>query len=266
MTGRRRGTTIVTGASSGIGRAFAEHFAAQGHPVVLVARREHRLRALATDLSQRFGVDVGFVVADLGTASGRQVLRRAADCVDELEVIVAAAGFGAVGDVADLSRERQAEMVAVNCEAVVDLTVHVLPRLLAQRNGTIIVVSSAAAWQPIPTTATYAATKAFDLFFAEALANECRGTGVRVIASCPGPTKTEFGEVAGGVSVPSFLPPYTAERAVRATVRALNRGRVRVAAGPLAKLTTTLATVLPRRVVVAVAGLIHRRVPHGPAV
>ncbi len=258
MSSPRQALAVITGASSGIGRAFARHYAREGHPLLLIARREERLRDLALELANRHDVEVGFAAADLATPEGRRTAREAVDAVRAVEVVVLNAGFGGVGAVADLSREHQTAMVAVNCEAVVDLATHVLPRLLAQRNGTIIVVSSAAAWQPIPHTATYAATKAFDLHFAEALANELRGTGVRCIASCPGPTRTEFGEVAGGSS-PSWTPPHTPEQVVRETVRALDRGRVRVATGIAAKVTTVAASILPRRLVVAVAGMIHRR-------
>ena len=259
MTDPPPGLAVITGASSGIGHAFAVHYAREGHPLLLIARREDRLRDLAVELASKYGVEVGFAVADLATAEGRQMAREAVDAVRALEIVVLNAGFGGVGTVAELGRERQTSMVAVNCEAVVDLAAHVLPRLIAQRNGTVIVVASAAAWQPIPHTATYAATKAFDLHFAEALANELRGTGVRCIASCPGPTRTEFGAVAGGVSSPSWTPSHSPEQAVRETIRALERGRVRVATGIAAKTTTVLASLLPRRLVVAVAGMIHRR-------
>lgn len=264
MTGPPPGLAVITGASSGIGRAFARHYAREGHPLLLVARREGRLRDLSVELASRHGVEVGFAVADLATAEGRRTVREAVDAVRALEIVVLNAGFGGVGTVAELPRERQADMVAVNCEAVVDLAVHVLPRLLEQRNGTIVVVSSAAAWQPIPHTATYAATKAFGLHFAEALANELRGTGVRCIATCPGPTGTEFGQVAGGVSSPPWTPSHSPEQVVRETVRALDRGRVRVATGVVARVTTVLASVLPRRLVVAVAGMIHRRAHEHP--
>lgn len=260
MTDPNPGLVVVTGASSGIGRAFAEHYAREGHPLLLIARREERLRSLALTLAGEYGVEVGFAVADLGTADGRQAAREAVDAVRALEVVVLNAGFGAVGTVAELPRERQTEMVAVNCEAVVDLAAHVLPRLIAQRNGTVIVVSSAAAWQPIPNTATYAATKAFELSFTEALAHELRGTGVRAVACCPGPTVTEFGAVAGGVSAPSWVPSLTADDVVRETIRGIERGRVRVKAGISAKLSTVFASLLPRRLVVSVAGMLHRRV------
>ena len=260
-----RGLALVTGASSGIGRAFAESLAAQGHPLLLVARRDDRLRDLARTLAQRHSVEVGFAVADLATEAGRTTCRDAVDAVGGVvDTVVLNAGFGALGPVAEVGRERQTSMVALNCEAVVDLASHVLPGMIHRGYGTVVVVSSAAAWQPIPFMATYAATKAFELAFAEALATELAGTGVRAIAACPGPTATEFNQAAGASHGPGFLPRETAEGVVAATWRALDRGRSRVAIGWVAKVTTTLASIFPRRIVVWAAAALHRRLKsHG---
>ncbi len=252
------GLVVVTGASSGIGLAFARHYAALGHPLLLIARREDRLRAITHELVADHRVEVGFAVADLATEEGMRTAREAVDAVRALEVLVLNAGFGAFGRVAEIPRGRQTEMVRLNCEAVVDLACHALPRLVGQDRGDIVIVSSAAAWQPIPFTATYAATKAFELFFAEALAGELRGTGVRVVAACPGPTASEFGQVAGTGQSPRWMPVETPEGVVRATMTALERGRPRVATGGLAKLSTAAASLLPRRPVVWAAGAIHR--------
>lgn len=253
------GLALVTGASSGIGLAFAERLAADGHSLLLVARREDRLRELARRLSDAHGVDVGFAVADLASADGRETCREAVDAVGGVvDTVVLNAGFGATGTIAEIGRERQTAMVAVNCEAVVDMACHVLPGMIARGRGTIVVVSSAAAYQPIPYTATYAATKAFELFFVEALAGEMAGTGVRTIAVCPGPTRTEFGAVSG-TSSPRWIPAETSAGVVAATFRALEKGRIRVATGPLSKVTTVLASLLPRRLIVWGAGVTHRK-------
>lgn len=259
--GAAPGLAVVTGASSGIGEAFAVSLASRGHPLLLVARREERLRELSRALAERHGVEVGFCVADLGTEQGRRTCRDAVDAVGgSVDVAVLNAGFGALGTVAEAGRERQTSMVALNCEAVVDLACHVLPGMTAKGRGTIVVVSSAAAYQPIPYMATYAATKAFELSFTEALAGELAGTGVRAIAVCPGPTATEFSQASGSTSYgPRFMPRETADGVVEATWKALSRGRRRVATGPLAKVSTVLASVFPRRIVVSVAGALHRR-------
>lgn len=256
----RPGLALITGASSGIGRAFAESLAARGHPLLLVARRDDRLRDLARALAERHGVEVGFAVADLATEAGRETCRDAVDAVGGVvDTVVLNAGFGALGTVADIGRDRQTAMVALNCEAVVDLACHLLPGMIERGYGTVVVVSSAAAWQPIPFMATYAATKAFELAFTEALATELAGTGVRAIAACPGPTATEFNLTAGASTGPRFLPQETPEGVVTATWRALDRGRPRVATGWVARVSTTLASVFPRRIVVWGAAVLHRR-------
>ncbi len=255
-----RGLALVTGASSGIGLAFAERLAADGHPLLLVARREDRLREITGRLGHEHGVEVGFVVADLASAEGRAICRQAVDAVGGVvDTVVLNAGFGATGPVAAVGRERQVEMVALNCEAVVDMACHVLPGMITRGAGTLIVVASAAAFQPIPYTATYAATKAFELFFVEALARELAGTGVRAIAACPGPTATEFGQVSGASAGTRWMPHETAAGVVAATFRALDRGRVRVATGRLARVTSVLVAVLPRRLIVWGAGALHRK-------
>jgi short-subunit dehydrogenase len=255
-----RGLALVTGASSGIGRAFAESLAAQGHPLLLVARRDERLREIARTLAERHGVEVGFAVADLAAPAGRETCRDAIDAVGGvIDTVVLNAGFGALGTVANIGRERQTEMVALNCESVVDLACHVLPGMVERGYGTVIVVSSAAAWQPIPFMATYAATKAFELAFTEALATELRDTGVCAIAVCPGPTATEFNQVAGADYGSHFIPHETPAGVVAATWRALERRRPRVATGRVARLTSVSAAIFPRRVVVWGAAVLHRR-------
>lgn len=254
------GLAIVTGASSGIGLAFAERLATMGHRLLLVARREELLRDIAGRLTREHGVVVEMVVADLATQEGRQACREAVDAAGiPVDTVVLNAGFGAAGTIADIGRERQVQMVSLNCDAVADLACHVLPGMVARGHGTLIVISSAAAFQPIPFTATYAATKAFELFFTEALASELRGTGVRAIAACPGPTSTEFGEASGVSGGPRWIPRETAEGVVDATLHALERGRVRVPTGALARVTSIVASILPRRVVVWGAGALHRR-------
>ena len=192
MTGAR-GTALVTGASAGLGWAYALSLAERGHPLILVARRAERLEALAAAVEKRFAVEATVVAADLGTQEGRAICRAAVDAADPpLEVAVINAGFGSRGPLVELDREREVAMVELNCVAVVDLAAHVLPGMVARGRGDLIVVSSAAAFQPVPFMATYAATKAFELHLVEGLAGEVAGTGVRVVAVCPGPTRTEF--------------------------------------------------------------------------
>ncbi len=258
-----RPVALVTGASAGIGLAFAEYFADHDHDLILVARREARLRELAASLATAHGIRCTVVVADLATEEGRAATRAAVDESGGVRVGVVNAGFGAVGPIATADRERQVEMVDLNCAATTDLVCHLVPQMVARGSGDIVIVSSAAAWQPIPYTATYAATKAFGLFLAEALHSELRGSGVRVVAACPGPVSTEFGTVAGTGGASNRIPHETADGVVRATIRALGAGSPRVATGWLARITTWSAAILPRRLSVAAAGAIHRRLTTG---
>ncbi len=268
-----RGAALVTGASAGLGRAYARSLAERGHPLLLVARRRERLEEVAAFCRDRFAVPVRVVACDLATDDGLAACRAAMD-EEPLEVAVLNAGFGSLGPLTGLDREREGRMVRLNCLAVLDLAAHALPPMVARGRGDLVIVSSAAAFQPVPHMATYAATKAFELSLAEALAGETAGTGVRVVAVCPGPTSTEFSEVltregarpgAGGGGWPWILPIDDAPAVVRATWRALDRGRPVVATGLVAHASRAASRVVPRRVVVAVAGLLHRHRTSGRA-
>jgi len=255
-----RGPAVVTGASSGLGWAYAQSLAARGHPLIVVARREERLRELAVWARTHHGVDTRIVVADLATSDGLALCREEiARSAEVPEIVVLNAGFGSQGPLWTLDRAREADMVRLNCVAVTDLAACVLPAMVARGSGALIVVSSAAAWQPVPFMATYAATKAFDLHFTEAVAEELRGTGVRALAVCPGPTRTEFSLSGGGQASHPAIPFDDVDTVVRATWKALEAGRSRVPTGIVARLSLIGGRILPRRVVVRMAALTHRR-------
>jgi short-subunit dehydrogenase len=249
---------LVTGASSGLGRAYAESLAARGHPLLLVARREDRLRALAAWAADAHGVEARVLAADLATDEGLAACRDAIDAGPPPGLAILNAGFGAHGPVHASDRERLAAMVRLNCVAVADLAAHVLPGMVARGAGALVVMSSAAAWQPVPHMATYAATKAFELHFTEAVAEELRGTGVRALAVCPGPTRTEFGLAAGTTRSHWAIPFDDVDLVVRATWRALADGRPRAATGLVARGSMLASRLLPRPVVVRGAALTHR--------
>ncbi len=248
---------LVTGASSGIGWAYAESLVQRGYEVIAVARREKRLRELVAELTDRGPGTVRYVVADLTKASGLQACRDALG-PNRVDVAVLNAGFGSLGPLIEADRRREADMVRLNCAAVVDLACDVLPEMVGRGRGAVIVVSSAAADQPIPFMSTYAATKAFGLHFTAALAEELRGTGVRAIAVCPGPVHTEFGAAAGAGSYQGPVPFSPVERVVERTWEGLRRGRVRVDVGPVAALTR-VGRPLPRALPTRVAAYLHRR-------
>ena len=191
---RRRGETVlITGASSGIGRELARQFAGDGADLVLIARSEDRLRDLAGELTAEYGVTVEVVPADLSQpGSPDQIVQTLAQQQTDVDVLVNNAGFGARGPVAGLGVQRQLEMIEVNVAALTRLTALLLPGMLERRRGDILNVASTAAFQPGPNSAVYYATKAYVLSFTEALAEEVRGSGVRVSCLAPGPTDTGF--------------------------------------------------------------------------
>jgi len=241
---RRR--ALVTGASSGIGRAFAQRLAGDGHDLIIVARDRQRLDVLAGELRDAHSVQVEVLPADLTEAAELRVVERVVADAD-LDLLVNNAGFGTVGRFAELDADREESEIHLNIVALARLTRAALPGMLQRRGGGIINVSSLAAFQPAPYNATYGATKAYVNSFTEALAEEVRGTGVRVQALCPGFTRTEFQERAGvDVSrVPSFAW-MTPEDVVAASLAGLERGEVVCVAGLANRLVATLTSAIPR--------------------
>lgn len=189
------GLAVVTGASAGLGVGFAEQLAAKGHDLLLVARRADRLEDLASKL-RAGGVKVDVAAADLG-ADGGVAATLAAIGGRPVDILVNNAGSGLRGDFAKLDIAAQSAMVRLNCMSLMELSHAVLPGMIAAKSGGILNVASTAAFQPGPWMAVYYATKAFVLSFSEALHEEVKDQGVRVSALCPGPTKTEFADVAG---------------------------------------------------------------------
>lgn len=190
--------TLITGASSGIGEEFAHRYAAQKHDLVLVARTESKLQALAEKLRAEHGITVTVIPCDLSEPDAAEQLWEETNRAGlEIDVLVNNAGFGTSGDVADESPERLEQEIRLNCLTLTGLTARYLPAMRERKNGTIINIASTAAFQPLPHMAVYGATKAFVLSFTEALWSETRKDGIRVLAVCPGPTDTSFFEIAG---------------------------------------------------------------------
>jgi uncharacterized protein len=247
------GWAVVTGASSGIGRAFALQLAERGHPVLLVARRQDALSGVARQIAEGGG-RAEVIAADLATASGVDVVSRAAVALGSVDVLVNNAGIGGYGEFAEQPIGSEAAQVALNIGAVVGLTRRVLPQMIARKRGQIINVASILAFMPTPYFATYAGTKAFVLHFTEALAHELRGTGVSVLASCPGVTKTEFSRVAGSTSQDGGLPQLTPEAIARVSLRAAGSGRVVRVIGAAYHLLAFLAAITPRAIMRRIMG------------
>jgi short-subunit dehydrogenase len=218
-------TALVTGASSGIGEVFARELAARGMGLVLVARSEDKLRALAAELTGRYNVRADVVPADLGKDGAARAIHDATQRLGvPIHLLVNNAGFGTAGPFVEQSAEREREELMVNVVSLVELSHCFLPEMVGRRAGAIINVASTAAFQPIPYMAVYAATKAFVLSFSEALWAECRGSNVDVLALCPGPVETRFFE---HISLSTWSKAWkdTPEHVVAAGLRALERRR-----------------------------------------
>ena len=194
---------LITGASAGIGVALAEELAAGGTHLLLTARRLDRLQDVADGLRKKYGIQTHVVAADLAKREAPQELYAfAKEKGLRIDLLINNAGFGQYGEVPEVETQRLLDMVEVNCTSVVHLTRLFLPDVIARRSGDILILASTAAFQAVPYISTYAATKAFDLFFAEGLAEEMKPHGIRVCALCPGSTESEFHAVAGQEAAP----------------------------------------------------------------
>lgn len=257
-------TALITGASSGIGAEIARELARRGHGVTLVARREDRLRELAAEIGRDNGVRAEAIAADLGDPAERDRLAEAiAGLGLEVEILVNNAGFGDNRNVSSAERERLVAMVELNCVALLDLQARFSPAMADRGRGAIINVASTAAFQPIPGTATYAATKAFVLSLSEATHSELKGSGVTVTALCPGPVKTEFPELAGVGGAEEQLPGVfwtDVEDVARAAVEGADRGKRVVVPGLVNRAGALTGQHSPRMLVLPLTKRIWGRV------
>ncbi len=246
----KESVVVVTGASAGIGAELAKQLAALGHDLVVVARREDRLLELADDIRVSHGVEVFVHAVDLRGRDARIGLLGAI-AEDGRHVVGLAnnAGYGSHGRAWELNLDREEGQVELNIEALHHLTLAVVPEMVRRRAGAVLNVASAAAFQPMPGMATYAATKAFVQSFSEALHAELAGSGVSVTALCPGPVDTEFGEVAGfeESSFPGVLK-ISAEEVAAQAVRGMLTGKRSVIPGPQNKVLTLAGRYVPRTV------------------
>jgi uncharacterized protein len=249
---------LVTGASAGIGLALAEQLAAAGANVVLTARRADRLEALAARLRSEYGVDARTIAVDLAEPTAPQHLLSATEESGvAIDILVNNAGFGYNGEFAKGDAAWQRQMVDLNCAAVVHLTRLFLPKMIERRRGYVMIVASTASYQPVAYLSTYAATKAFDRFLAEGLAHEVAGYGVKVSALCPGPTESEFNEVAGLRQIPG-RNSQSAEEVARLGLEGLVEGRSWVIPYAAGKVMVFMQRFAPRRLVSGAAAKMFR--------
>jgi short-subunit dehydrogenase len=253
---------LVTGASAGIGTALAEELARGGTNLVLTARRRERLEELAQKLVAAHKIQTKIFVADLAEADAPQkIFQFTSEQGIEVELLINNAGFGAYGEFHTVEARRLLEMVQVNCSAVLHLTRLYLPEMVARRHGDVLILASTASFQSVPYISTYAATKAFDLLFAEGLAEEMKPYGIRVCALCPGSTESEFADVAGQTHIAATRANReTAEKVARTGLRALAAGKSYVISGLGNYLGVLGQRLVPRRFVARIAARMFR--PH----
>ena len=242
-------TTLITGASSGIGEEFARQYAARGENLFLVARSEDKLQALGAELAARHKIDAQYFALDLSqTDAAQKLFDETARRGLEVETLINNAGFGGVGGFTSQARERQLNMIDLNIRSLVELTHLYLPLMRERGRGAVINVASVAAFQGVPYFAVYAATKAFVLSFSEAIAEENSAQGVRVLALCPGATETNFFDAAQAQS-PKARPMQTSKEVVDIAFAALQGGKSHTVCGWPNRLMIFAERFAPRRVV-----------------
>lgn len=247
-------TTLITGASTGIGAAFARKLAARGRNVLLVARSEDKLIALCNELGRLTSIRAQYLTLDLEQPdAAAQLFEETQKRELEIDMLINNAGVGSMGDFAKLDLNRELEMIQLNIRVLVDLTHRFLPPMRERKRGTIINVASTAGFQAVPYMATYAATKAFVLTFSEALWEENRLHGVHVMALCPGVTETNFFE-ASKIDRPPMRTVQTPEEVVDAALRGLSRKKSLVVSGWTNWLTVEAERFVPRTLVAKVTG------------
>ena len=250
-----RPVALITGASAGLGADFARQLSARGHQLVLVARRKDRLDALAGELGN--ARTVGLDLSKPGATD--RLMTEVAAHDEHVDLLVNNAGFGLTGRFADLDGKRQRQMIDLNCGALVELAHAVLPAMIGRKSGSILNLASTAAFQPGPGMAVYFATKAFVLAFSEALHEEVKGLGVNVSALCPGPTATEFGQVAGfAAASPSSKLAAASAPVVTAGLDGLERNQAIIVPGLMNKATAQAHRLFPRNVVRKAVGMLKK--------
>ncbi len=256
-----RPTALITGASAGIGRAFAEGLAARGYDLVIVARDTARLEALDKELAAAHGTTTEVMTADLGDrAQLAAVEARLAAADPAIDLLVNNAGFGTIGTFHELPVDREEQEIALNVVALTRLTHAALASMVSRGSGGVINVSSIAAYQPTPTNATYGATKAFVSSLSQGIHEELKGTGINCMVLCPGFTRTEFQERAGidSADIPDFLW-QDAATVVDYAMKAFAKGKAVCVPGLLNQTTAGFSGTVPSSVSRRVAGLIVKR-------
>jgi uncharacterized protein len=244
---------LITGASAGLGVEFARQLSKRGHRLVLAARRKDRLESLTKELG-----DGRAVAIDLSKANAAsKLMADIAAAGEEVDLLVNNAGFGLIGRFAELDAKRLRQMIDLNVGTLTDLCRAVAPQMIARKSGAILNVASTAAFQPGPNMAVYFASKAYVLSFTEALHEELKPHGIKVSCLCPGPTRTEFGEVAGFGGNGLFdRVVMESPEVVEAGLAALDKNHAVMVPGWKNKVTAASTRFAPRSIVRKIAGAI----------
>jgi short-subunit dehydrogenase len=252
-------TTLITGASSGIGEVFARKLAARGHNLLLVARSEDKLITLCNELGRIKSTHAQYVAMDISEPDApARLFEETKKRGLEIDFLINNAGFGSMGEFGLLDLERELGMIDLNVRSLVELTHRFLAPMRERKSGSIINVASTAGFQPVPYMATYAATKAFVLSFSEGLWEENRPHGVKVLALCPGVTETNFFDAAK-IQKPPARVVQTPEAVVETALRALARGKSSVISGWSNFMMVESERLVPRSLVLRVAGMALRK-------
>ena len=265
-TGKR---ALITGASSGIGRAFAKHLARQGVNLVLTARSIERLRETADSIIAEIRTETGenltdqisieLIAADLAhPESPQSIFDQTSAAGLTIDLLINNAGFGMAGPFTEQTLDRQLEMIQVNVNSLVALTRLYLPGMIERRDGAIVQVASTAAFQGVPWLSLYAGSKALVMNFSEGLATECRDSGVRIMAFCPGPTVSAFHQTAGALPRGAERNMLSAEQVVEFALRQLKRHAVVAIPGKYNRLMIFMERFAPRRIVTSLAAGLYR--------
>jgi short-subunit dehydrogenase len=250
--------TLITGASSGIGEAFARKLAERGHNLLLVSRTEEKLMMVCNEVGRNHNIRAEYFAVDLSRPDAPQQLFEETRKRDlQIDLLINNAGFGSMGDFAALDLDHELNMIDLNIRSLVELTHRFLQPMRERKGGAIMNVASTAGFQPVPFMATYAATKAFVLSFSEALWEENRTYGIKVMALCPGVTETNFFE-ASSMQRPPARTSQTPEEVVDAGLRALARGKSSVISGWSNRLLVEAERIVSRKFVLRAAGAVMR--------
>ncbi|WP_194544161.1 SDR family NAD(P)-dependent oxidoreductase [Paenibacillus sp. JZ16] len=260
----RNKLAVVTGASSGIGKAYANELAAQGCHVVLAARSKDKLDSMAKEINRQYGVQTYALACDLSKANApRQLAEQISEWGLSVDILINNAGVGTYGRFEEIDPEREQEEIMLNTAALVDLTHRLLPDMLRRKDGVIVNVASMAAFMPCAYSAVYGATKAFVLSFSEALWAETRVRGVRVLALCPGATETGFFDAVGSEEMGAGQKLSTPEKVVQAGFRGIDQGRSYIIDGRNNYLMGQMIRFLSRRRVALFMERMSRPKRHG---